>query len=86
MSRRRRFKSELDASVDMTPMFDIVFIMLIFFIVSAVFLNEKGLDLTQSTGPEGYPPQRSIGVFVFADGSASVNGQAIDLSSIPARV
>ena len=87
MTRRRRFKSEIDASVDMTPMLDIVFIMLIFFIVSAVFLDEKGIDLRQpSSGGEPPTGAKAIGVYVFADGSASVNGQRTEVSAIPARV
>lgn len=86
MSRRRRFKSELDASVDMTPMLDIVFIMLIFFIVSAVFLNEKGLDLTQSIGGGDPPGPKAIGVYIYADGTASINGMKTEISAVPARV
>ncbi|NNC38545.1 MAG: biopolymer transporter ExbD [Acidimicrobiales bacterium] len=87
VSKRRRLSSKLDAGVDMTPMLDIVFIMLIFFIVSAVFLNEKGLDLRQT------PPSNSfdvglttIGVYVYADGSALVDGQTLDVSAVPSRV
>jgi len=37
--RRRRNKASDEAEVDMTPMLDIVFIMLIFFIVTATFLE-----------------------------------------------
>ena len=70
----------------MTPMLDIVFIMLIFFIVSAVFLNEKGIDLTKSNGVDGHQQQKSISVYVFADGSASINGQMTDVSTVPTRV
>jgi len=87
MLRLRRFKSELDASVDMTPMLDIVFIMLIFFIVSAVFLNEHGIDLSQSPDVGPSPPgPKAIGVYVYANGTASVNGQKTDVSAIPSRV
>jgi len=42
--RRRRNKTSDEAEVDMTPMLDIVFIMLIFFIVTATFLDERGLS------------------------------------------
>ena len=70
----------------MTPMLDIVFIMLIFFIVSAVFLNEKGIDFTQSNGGDGHPTDESISVYVFADGSASINGQLTDVSTVPTRI
>ena len=46
MRRNRRKQGDDDAEVDMTPMLDIVFIMLIFFIVTAVFLDETAIDLT----------------------------------------
>ncbi|MGI1679776.1 MAG: biopolymer transporter ExbD [Cellvibrionaceae bacterium] len=38
---------EEDLEVNMTPMLDIVFIMLIFFIVTAVFVKEPGVDVTR---------------------------------------
>jgi len=40
MRRGRRKAGGDDAEVDMTPMLDIVFIMLIFFIVTATFLDD----------------------------------------------
>ena len=46
MARKIR-KGADEAEVDMTPMLDIVFIMLIFFIVTATFVNERGLDVTR---------------------------------------
>ena len=39
--RRKRVRQEEDADIDITPMLDIVFIMLIFFIVTATFINGK---------------------------------------------
>lgn len=39
---RRRKKQEEDAKIDITPMLDVVFIMLIFFIVTASFVKESG--------------------------------------------
>lgn len=43
---RRKVKRGSDnADVDMTPMLDIVFILLIFFIVTATFLQEQGVDM-----------------------------------------
>lgn len=38
---------EEEASIDLTPMLDVVFIMLIFFIVTAVFVKEAGVDVTR---------------------------------------
>ena len=44
MSRKSR-RSEDDAGIDLTPMLDVVFIMLIFFIVTATFVKEAGVDV-----------------------------------------
>ena len=42
---RRHSVQEQDATIDMTPMLDIVFIMLIFFIVTTSFVKEAGLEV-----------------------------------------
>lgn len=39
---------EDESDIDMTPMLDVVFIMLIFFIVTASFVKESGLDMSAS--------------------------------------
>jgi biopolymer transport protein ExbD len=45
---RRKIRHDTEeAKVDLTPMLDIVFIMLIFFIVTATFVREAGLDVTK---------------------------------------
>ena len=41
--RRKHFKDDDETAVDMTPMLDIVFIMLIFFIVTTSFVKESGV-------------------------------------------
>ena len=47
MSRRKKRNQEAEdnADIDLTPMLDVVFIMLIFFIVTASFIKEKSLDV-----------------------------------------
>ena len=45
--RRLRTKQEDDAKIDITPMLDVVFIMLIFFIVTASFIKESGANVTK---------------------------------------
>ena len=44
------------ASPDMTPMLDIVFILIIFFVVTASFVHERGLGVNR---PQGAPPPPS---------------------------
>lgn len=78
MRRGRRNNQADEADVDMTPMLDIVFIMLIFFIVTATFLDETGIDLTQPPPPpDNLPPPpdqpRAITVFVDARNQCSVD-------------
>ena len=46
MRRNSLIKPELpSAEIDLTPMLDVVFIMLIFFIVTATFIKEPGVDV-----------------------------------------
>jgi len=68
--RKRRAKPNDEADVDMTPMLDIVFIMLIFFIVTATFLDERGIDLTQPPPPPDDidPPKSKPAITVYVDG------------------
>ncbi|WP_019961365.1 ExbD/TolR family protein [Woodsholea maritima] len=55
--RRRSHAGDGDqAEVNMTPMLDIVFILLIFFIVTATFLQEQGVDM-RPPPPSQEPPQ-----------------------------
>lgn len=46
---RKKLKPLDDAQIDMTPMLDIVFIMLIFFIVTASFVKESGITVEKPT-------------------------------------
>ena len=52
MKKRHRIDDE--AEINITPMLDIVFIMLIFFIVTTSFVKEKGLEVSR---PSNAPPK-----------------------------
>ena len=47
MSRYARRREEEEAKINLTPMLDVVFIMLIFFVVTATFVKEVGLEVNQ---------------------------------------
>ena len=87
-TRTRKFRRSDDADVDMTPMLDIVFIMLIFFIVTAVFLDERGLDFTQVPPQPStpVPPTPAISIYVDAKNAISIDNEATELSSVASRV
>ncbi len=44
-------EQEEEAEIDLTPMLDVVFIMLIFFIVTASFVKEAGIDVNRPDAP-----------------------------------
>lgn len=55
--RKKAIHSNEEADVNITPLLDIVFILLIFFIVTATFLREKGIDVRT---PEDEPPEEEV--------------------------
>ncbi len=85
MRRRVRHGGD-DAEVDMTPMLDIVFIMLIFFIVTATFLDERGIDLTQPPPPpdpiDRDDSKSAISVYVDDKNRCSVDGRGSDCDRV----
>lgn len=87
-TRTRKSRRSDDAEVDMTPMLDIVFIMLIFFIVTAVFLDERAIDFTQAPPepPKLVEPQPAISIYVDAKNEVSVDNEAAELTSVASRV
>lgn len=47
MGRRNKAAEEDQNAIDLTPMLDVVFIMLIFFIVTASFIKEAGIEINR---------------------------------------
>lgn len=89
MRRRVRHGGD-DAEVDMTPMLDIVFIMLIFFIVTATFLDKTGIDLTQPPPPPEQDQNDSktsaIAVYVDSKNRCSVDGRGAECDRVALAV
>ena len=63
-----RFAKEEQAKLDLTPMLDVVFIMLIFFIVTAVFIKEPGANIFK---PEAQTAERKKAVSILVAISAA---------------
>ena len=88
MSRRLTKSTTHDQDgVDMTPMLDIVFILLIFFIVTATFLDETGVDFTQPDrdGSTGNPPI-AIRIVIDSADEISVEGRVVSLALVESEV
>ncbi|MEO1476031.1 MAG: biopolymer transporter ExbD [Pseudomonadota bacterium] len=86
--RGRRTKEAEEAKVDLTPMLDVVFILLIFFIVTAVFLDEEALQLEppppQSDAPSD--PVPTIIIRVDENSNIFVNERIADISAVRANI
>jgi biopolymer transport protein ExbD len=83
--KKRINRGSDNAEVNMTPMLDIVFIMLIFFIVTSTFLQEQGLEMIAPQNeeePENAQNAPSILVQIDRSSTIFVNGRLTD----PARV
>ena len=60
---RKRIREDEEAMIDMTPMLDIVFIMLIFFIVTTSFVKEAGIEVNKPKAAN-QTKQKSANIFV----------------------
>lgn len=84
--RYRARTSRRPAEVNMTPMLDIVFILLIFFIVSATFIAERGIDMTQRPGDNKGVPVTPVLVQIDYDNAVFVNHERTDPQLVLAAV
>lgn len=87
MSRKKKFEEDNSGDVDMTPMLDIVFILLIFFIVTTSFVREEGLMVNRpklnKTSNESAP---AMAIRITDSGIVSFNGKIVDIERLPARI
>jgi len=88
--RGRSAKPAEEANVDLTPMLDVVFILLIFFIVTSTFIQEKALGLEPPPPPAPPTDQQeqvpAILVYINEDSLIRVNGRLTDLGGVRANM
>ena len=86
---RKRHHTEDDAEINITPMLDIVFIMLIFFIVTTSFVKEKGLEVSRpSSSPPKEVKQDRGPIVVKIDSSSliSIKGRLLEKRAVEANL
>ena len=89
MALGKRRKGEDDSQIDLTPMLDVVFIMLIFFIVTASFVNETGLNVDRPPTTDQPPPDSANTNIVFRVSESNeimLEGRRIDIRYVRANV
>jgi len=86
---RRKRRENDEAEINITPMLDIVFIMLIFFIVTTSFVKEKGLEVSR---PSSSPPKEvkrnkgPIVVRIDASGNIMLKGRLLEREAVEANL
>lgn len=75
--------------IDLAPMLDFVINLLIFFIITAVFVKESGLNVNRPTSFETPPENqdsKSIQVQILDNGEVWVDNRAVDIRAVRANV
>ena len=90
MNFRQKLPQGGAEGVPLTPMIDVVFLLLCFFVTSQIFAQwETEVDITLPTAATGTTPQRLPGeviINVLPDGQAVVNGQSLDGDGLAAML
>ena len=86
--RRKRTRKGEEAEINVTPMLDIVFIMLIFFIVTTSFVKEVALELNR---PASEPQEEKriaevIAIRIEATGRIEIGSRTVDVRAVRANV
>jgi biopolymer transport protein ExbD len=79
---------EEESEINLTPMLDVVFIMLIFFIVTASFIKEAGIDVNRPDAPvtESKPEEANILVMISANDEIFIDRRLIDPRAVRANI
>lgn len=87
MSAKRHLPAQEETELDMTPMLDIVFIMLIFFIVTTSFVKESGVTVNTPQAATA-SKQEKVNIFIAltASGEVWIDRRPVDPRSVLAIV
>jgi len=84
---RYRNQEDNDTQIDLSPLIDMVFILLIFFMVSATFVKDMDLDINRPKASTATPSSaKAIRVYVDAAGDTYLDGQPVRSWVIQSRL
>jgi biopolymer transport protein ExbD len=85
--RRRRQQEVEESEVNLTPMLDVVFIMLIFFIVTASFVKEAGIEITRPPAATAERQERgNILVAITKDNQLWIDRRQVSPQALRANI
>jgi len=87
MKIRRHGAPPEDTGIDLTPMLDVIFIMLIFFIVTTTFVRESGIKINRPAAKTAVQQdQANILVAISPEGEIWVDKKRVDIRSLRAVI
>ncbi len=87
MRKNMLLEDEDETAVDLTPMLDVVFIMLIFFIVTASFVKESGIDVNRPNAATAERKEKgNILVAISEDNQIWIDRRQVDPRALRANI
>jgi biopolymer transport protein ExbD len=88
MPRRSLTEQDDTPEINLSPMIDCIFILLIFFIVTTVFVEESGLEVNKPEpgGSQSLDSDETIEIVISADNKITFNGHEIGVEGVQARL
>jgi biopolymer transport protein ExbD len=88
MRLRRHYQQHETSGIDLAPMLDFVMNLLIFFIITAVFTKELGLNLNRAgaAAPDTTKETSSLLVTIRAGGEIWIEDRIVDVRAVRANV
>ncbi len=84
---RRRGPGDEDADINLTPMLDVVFIMLIFFIVTATFIKQSGIQIARPDAlTSQQKPTVAILIAISQNGEIWIDKKRVDPATVRAHI
>jgi biopolymer transport protein ExbD len=85
--RRHRHRIDEETEVNLTPMLDVVFIMLIFFIVTASFVKEAGVEVNRQQAATAEPKETAtLFVAITDSGQIWIDKRVVDVRAVRANI
>ena len=85
--RRRQNRRKSESEVNLTPMLDVVFIMLIFFIVTASFVKESGIEISRPGASTAVRKEKgNILIAISANDQIWMNRRQVDPRALRANI
>ncbi|NQY64187.1 MAG: biopolymer transporter ExbD [Alteromonadaceae bacterium] len=84
---RKRIREDEEAMIDMTPMLDIVFIMLIFFIVTTSFVKEAGIEVNKPKAAN-QTKQKNANIFIAVKDTGEIwfDKRRVDIELVGSQI